>query len=762
MLKNCFYITLFTLVSWGGYLISYPSNTPPDLFYDGVFMEKIANHIAEMTRQPRAIGDYHHSTTRRYLIKKLNQSGLTVRKQQSTVYNPKSRTAAPVENIIASYPGTREDAPTLMLMAHYDAAQFNSTGAADDASGVAVIMEVVHAYLQSGQRPENNLLVLITDGEEVGLLGAQAFIREQLMNHDIRLIINLEARGSAGPVMMWPETVAGNRAVIEGFANANVPLPVTTSLHYEIYRQLPNDTDLTPFNQTAGIDGLNLAFIDNHYNYHTRQDTLGNLSANTLAHQLIQLKALLSYFADADLTTLASTESLVYFNLPGLGLITYDTGLNMPLWVLTLVLLIIGLWSRHKSVPATAGSWISATLAVVLIPAAVMLVSWLILWFIGLLFPGHQDIWQGFPYQGHFMMFGILMAAALLSSALWGKRPADHFPRVWLLQLIWLLLIGFLMYTMPGSGFLIWPVLGSALGLWLWQKSPRWGAQLLLVALMATGWLMGSVLINLPIALGVAMLPATAVILSLLLGLFTPVMAPANRTSGVLLACAVPVLVMATLMFQTRSFTPAAAHPTSLSYLYDSDEQQGYFFNYDVHNSGWNDALFDHAVTAEQLRAFRQNHKKPARHLMQTDNPVMIKPIEVNFSHPRMPAEHQRLNVAIKAHQNSRMLELYTREQLVIHALKLNDRTHVFEEPLTFKAGQRWLRFYFDSRKRLDLELHIEQGQAVDWLLHTHSIDLLVDERFDLQPRPAHQTPKPFISTDNVIVSQSLTFGFDE
>ena len=69
MLKNCFYITLFTLVSWGGYLISYPSNTPPDLFYDGVFMEKIANHIAEMTRQPRAIGDYHHSTTRRYLIK---------------------------------------------------------------------------------------------------------------------------------------------------------------------------------------------------------------------------------------------------------------------------------------------------------------------------------------------------------------------------------------------------------------------------------------------------------------------------------------------------------------------------------------------------------------------------------------------------------------------------------------------------------------------------------------------------------------------
>lgn len=763
MLKNCFYIMLFTLVSWGGYLISYPSNTPADLFYDGVFMEKITKHIDQLTDHPRAIGDYHHGTTRRYLIKALNQAGLTVRTQQSTVYNSKSKTAAPVVNIMASYPGTNPEAPTLMLMAHYDAAQFNSTGAADDASGVAVILEVVHAYLQSGQRPENNLLVLITDGEEVGLLGAQAFIKEQLMNHNIKLIINLEARGSAGPVMMWPETVAGNRGLIEGFVKAGVPLPVTTSLHYEIYRQLPNDTDLTPFNQTAGIDGFNLAFIDDHFNYHTRQDTLENLSANTLAHQMIQTKALLSHFADADLNALSSDESLVYFNLPGWGLVTYGTGLNLVLWLITAALLIGNLWVRGRTTSQSAtGSWWSATLAVVLIPALVMLLCMVVLWITGLLFPGHQDIWQGFPYQGHIMMLGLLLTAALLSSFGWGQRTGDHFKLVWILQLLWLVLTGYLMNSMPGSGFLVLPVLASTLGLLIWQLSDRWGSQLLLVMLVLTGWLMGSILINLPIALGVAMLPATAVIVSLLLGLFAPVMSATTNKLNALMVCVVPLLVMAMVMFQNRHFTPAQAHPTSLSYLYDSDAQAGYYFNSDEHNSGWNDFLFNHKASDETLRQFRKDHRKPAYHVMQTQDPVVIEPIAITSSYPKLATEHQRLSVTFKAHENSRMLELYTRDDVVIHALKLNDRNHAFEPALSFSEGQRLLRYYFDGRKRLHMELEIEKGQSIDWMIQTHSVDLLADERFDLEPRPAHQTPKPFIATDNVIVEQSLTLGFDQ
>jgi hypothetical protein len=761
MLKNLFYVVLFTVIGWGGYLISYPSNTPPDLFYDGVFLEKITNHIDQLTQHPRAIGDYHHDMAERYLTRQLNQAGLTVRKQSAVVYNPKSRTGAPVKNLIASYAGTRQDAPTLMLMAHYDAAEFSSTGAADDASGVAVILEVVHAYLQSGQRPENNLLVLLTDAEEPGLLGAQAFIKEQLMNHDIKLIINLEARGSGGPVMMWPETVAGNRGLISAFAEAEVPLPVTTSLHYEIYRMLPNDTDLTPFNQQAGIDGFNLAFIDNHFNYHTRQDTLENLSLNTLAHQTIQLKSLLLYFADADLTQLTSNQSLVYFNLPGMGLISYPSELNWLIWLLTAGLMILSL-RNSKQTTETQTGWLRMLSVVVLIPAATYLLILLVLFIISWLFPAHADILQGFPYQGHAIMFGTLLLALMLGFAGWGAGQQDprHITR--LLQLVWLIITGLLIVWMPGSGFLLWPLLLSVAGTLLWQRWPQWGEQLLLLGLMLTAWLLGAVLINLPIALGVAMLPATACLLVLILGLFTPAMAAFGNKTRVVISCAIPVLLMAVALYHNRSFTSNTAHPTSLTYLYDSERQAGYWLSYDAVDNGWNDYLFTEPASQQQLDSFRSEHKKPLRRLQLMNDPVRIEPISTQVKKPLMQSGNTRIQVELKARRNSKLIEIYSQQDMTLNSIRFQDRTHRFTEPRLFSAGDRLVRYYLGSDKTLRLELELVETDSLDWLIQTHSVDLLEDARFALKPRPADQMPKPFISTDNIIVEQSLTFGLDE
>ena len=53
-------------------------------------------------------------------------------------------------------------------------------------------------------------------------------------------------------------------------------MPVTSSMFYEIYRTLPNDTDFTVFKR-AGIPGVNFAYIENSQHYHRPQDNQANL-----------------------------------------------------------------------------------------------------------------------------------------------------------------------------------------------------------------------------------------------------------------------------------------------------------------------------------------------------------------------------------------------------------------------------------------------------------------------------------------------------
>lgn len=72
------------------------------------------------------------------------------------------------------------------------------------------------------------MIILITDGEEIELLGAAAFVDEHPWAQDVGVVLNFEAQGSSGPSLMY-ETSAGNGRLISGLAHA-APYPVTSSL----------------------------------------------------------------------------------------------------------------------------------------------------------------------------------------------------------------------------------------------------------------------------------------------------------------------------------------------------------------------------------------------------------------------------------------------------------------------------------------------------------------------------------------------------
>ncbi|WP_440064670.1 M28 family peptidase [Streptosporangium sp. OZ121] len=89
-----------------------------------------------------------------------------------------------MDNIVATLPG-RDPTGTVMVAAHYDSAAMGP-GASDDGAAVAAMLETVRALRAQedqegrggGGNLRNDLVFLMTDGEEDGVLGAEAFVRE--------------------------------------------------------------------------------------------------------------------------------------------------------------------------------------------------------------------------------------------------------------------------------------------------------------------------------------------------------------------------------------------------------------------------------------------------------------------------------------------------------------------------------------------------------------------------------------------------------
>ncbi len=295
--------------------------------------------LKEITKAPHYIGTKEHARVRNYLIGQLEELGLETQVQEGFVINPKWKSLDKPKNIIAQIKGS-ENGKSLLLLSHYDSALTPSYGASDAGSGVVTILETLRAYKASGKKPKNDIIVLFTDAEEVGLDGARLFVNNHPWAKNVGIALNFEARGSGGPSNMIVETNGGNKNLIKAFMEADVKFPVASSLMYSIYKMLPNDTDSTVLREGADIDGFFFAFIDDHYDYHTANDTYDNLDVNTLQHQGEYLLPLVHYFGDSDLNQLKSLDDHVYINLPFFKMVSYPFTWVFPMLLVAIVLFI--------------------------------------------------------------------------------------------------------------------------------------------------------------------------------------------------------------------------------------------------------------------------------------------------------------------------------------------------------------------------------------------------------------------------------------
>ena len=344
------------------------ANAPPDQFSS----ERAFRHVREIANAPHPTGSTQHALVGDYLIRGISAIGLEPFIQQASM---SSRLAADryrvgtVRNIAVRKAGTAST-KAMLFMAHYDSAA-DTPGAADNGAGVAALLEILRA-LQASAPLKNDLIVLFSDAEEQGLLGARLFLKEHPWAKDVGVAANFEARGASGPSMLF-ETGDRDAWLARDFARS-APHPYASSLVGALSRTARFQTDLNVFKQ-ARIPSLNFAFAETWASYHGHLDRPDLLDGRSLQHHGSNGLALARYLGDLDLNDRHAGEP-IYFNAAGTWMASYSSGwvpvLGLAVVAAFLAVLIVGIRRGRLSLWGVLLGFVGSVAIVVVVAIATL------------------------------------------------------------------------------------------------------------------------------------------------------------------------------------------------------------------------------------------------------------------------------------------------------------------------------------------------------------------------------------------------------
>jgi hypothetical protein len=721
--------------------------------------ERALQHIEYISQKPHYVGSPYHAEVRKYLENELQKLGLETQIQKGNTLS-KWGNLVSTSNVMARIKGNN-NGKALLLLTHYDSAPHsNSYGASDDANGLGVILEGIRTFLHNKTPHKNDIIILFSDGEELGLNGAYDFAENHPWANDVGLVINFEARGTKGPSMMLAETNAGNAGLIHGFNQANTTYPVSNSLMYSVYKMLPNDTDLTAFREKKNIPGFNLAYIDDHFDYHTEQDNFENFSPTSLEHQATYLMPMLHYFSNSDLTVLKSKNDKVYFNFFNF-FIQYPFSWNWILFALALLLFaIVGFFgvSVRKIEPKNFMKGFLKIIFGVILSAGLTFGGWKLILKLN---PEHADMLHGFPYQGHAYMYAFF--ALSLAVCLWifkdlnAKRSLSYLFSV---NLIWLIINAFLLIYLPGAGFLIIPVIAMLIGsLFFIFKMKLKPFFIALLAVPTLGILIP--LIELfPIGLGLKILPGSAVLLVLTFGLLLPLFGwikHKNKISFLMLLISFSCFAYAHL---NNEFMPGKAKQNSLVYLFDEATNKAYFATYDQKLDDWTQAILgENPQSGAILNQWTSKSKYNTGFQYRVNAPKFdIKPPTVFFLEDTIIDNLRKIKLEVSFNRPVNRLDVFAEEFYFFHHLKANGVKKINQEGSQYKRKDKQLQIdYPINQEPLILEFYTDKNQKFELMLRESSFDLLSNPAYQIQPRPDWAIPMPFVLNNAVIIQKKIT-----
>lgn len=685
--------------------------------------ERAMDHIRRIAVAPHPSGSPANTAVRDYILAVFRQYRLKPQVQESIGVWRGGRyaSAAVVRNIAARLPGS-QSGKAVMLVGHYDSVP-TGPGAGDDGHSVGVLLETLRA-LRAGPALRHDVIFLLTDGEELDMLGAAAFVNEHPWAADVAVVLNFEARGTGGPAHMF-ETSEGNGWLIREFAQA-APYPRTDSISYEVYRRLPNDTDLTVFKR-HGYTGLNFAFIENVFFYHTAFDDVAHLDRGSVQQQGGNALALARQFGNADLTQTKAPD-VVYFTVPGRKVVVYPQAMVWPLALVAtialLMLIVTGLRRHALTIWGTVRGLLAFVLVVIAAPAA----TWTLWRAASRLFPApaysfiQPYNWRW--YEIAFLAFTLAIAVAIYA---WFRRRtsiADLTAAglvVWMATMLaacvlaplvsylftWALLLAlpaFCTALFRSRGQTLCMCIGGAVAAWLVVPY----IDLLFVSLtVAAGWL--------PMAL-----------LVLLLGILLPLWIFAARLPIAIAFALAGVLLLAGAAL-TAGFSPDHPKPATVFYALDSQTGRALWVS---------DALIPDAWMAQFIPAGSPRGPVP-KFLPSGDvqwAPAPLEPLaapEIEVAADHVSDAARTLVLRVRSPRHAQGLVMIADPTVRVHGLSVNGRPmNGDKSSATFPF--RYFSFYGLPAEGIEIRLDLSAKTP----LHLRVIDCSDGIPGTYQPRP--------------------------
>ena len=713
--------------------------------------------VKEIAKKPHYVGSQNHKIVANYLVTELQKLGLQTSIQEGFTMTEKG-TLVKSKNILARIEGTA-NTKALLLLSHYDSAPHSfSYGASDDASGVATILESVRAFLHNKTPHKNDIIILFSDAEELGLNGAALFVTQHNWAKEVGLVLNFEARGSAGSSYMLMETNRGNAKMVDAFSQGNAKYPVSNSLMYSIYKMLPNDTDLTVFRESGEIQGFNFAFIDDHFDYHTAQDTYEHLDPKTLAHQGTYLFPLLNHFSNANLSNLNSKNDKVYFNVP-FAFVSYPFEWILPLLIigfgLLFIFVFVGLGKQILRMDEILKGFLPF-LGSLLAAGIFTFVGWKILLHY---YPHYNDMLHGFTYNGHDYIYGFVSLTLTICFFFYRKETKKNAEMNQLIAplFIWMLINVAIFVVLKGAGFLIIPVISSTFMLGYYALTQKSNTLLNLILSLPTLIILVPFIQMFPIGLGLKVLVGSAVLTVLSFALLLPIFGSFTNKklwSTLFFLLAIGFFAKA---HQSSEYTRGKAKPNSLVYVLNGDTNTANWATYDTNLDEWTKGyLGEKPKDAKPLNTNRLYSKYGSKFTFMSDAPQKnIEKPTIEFVKDSVIGTKRHLKIVITPNRKVNRYDIFSNTK--IKNFKANNVQSIdLKSSIISKNTNKILSYYVVDNIPLELEFSIDSTDKLDMNLVESSFDLLSNPLFTMAKRRDWMIPTPFVLTDAIIIKQKV------
>lgn len=562
-------------------------------------------HLRTIASAPRPLGSRGHAAARDYLVAQLAASGVEHEVQTTAVAidNPRDTPViARVENVIGRIRGTGSSG-AILLVAHYDSVP-TGPGASDDAHGVAVLLETARALAARGPL-QNDVILLFSDAEEMGLLGARAFVEQHRWYRDVKIALNFEARGTRGPAVLF-ETGKDSGWAVEQYGRASAE-PAGNSLLPRVYEMLPNKTDLTPIRGT-GVMGLNFAFFDGFAGYHSQGDTVAALDPRSLQHQGNHALATTLALGN-DALSAAPRRDTIFFDVLGERFFAYSSRLVPVLTLVCAALFVVAFVAAVRRQRITWRGTLRAALACVAVLITVPVATELLARAVAMVHPDYRYVPAGEPhvvmlYRIAFLVMGTALAL-IVHGAIASK--ANRAERTLGAAFVWLAALVVATFALPEASYLLtWPLLLLLAPLALaWWRGREANAALqfamLVPALAAAAFLLVPWIDWSFIILTIRGASASLLFAMLLFGFAAATLAPMRKLGMVMLFAGIALFAAA---LSNPAGTSADPMMTSLEYVSEGDSGRTSWIAQSEPSDAWRASFFKGNVQTDGFTDF--------------------------------------------------------------------------------------------------------------------------------------------------------------